>query len=173
MTAKILNIMLAVVVVGLVGYYIYHLPEFTRGERAPDFTATLINGEEFSLTDLRGDYVLLDFWGSWCGPCRRDNPKLVELSQKYEEATFKEASGFHIVSIGIERDTASWMQAIESDNLYWKHHIIQGQRFESPIAELYGITWIPTKYLVGPDGLIIHSDESLSTLDDFLAENLK
>ena len=76
------------------GRYIYFKPKYNDGQELPDFTATLLDGSEFALSDLRGKYVLVDFWGSWCGPCRYESPQLVELHQKYANEEFADANGF-------------------------------------------------------------------------------
>jgi len=83
----------------LIGQYIYKLPKFVNGETALEFTATLKNDNTFNLSDLKGKYVLLDFWGSWCGPCRAQGKHLVALKSKYGNARFKNADGFEIVSV--------------------------------------------------------------------------
>ena len=88
---KILNILLVLLVIGYVLYYFYKQPKYINGEMAPQFTAQLIDGAEFSLSEMKGKYVLLDFWGSWCGPCRRENPSIVKLYDRLNGKTFADA----------------------------------------------------------------------------------
>lgn len=152
---KILNILLILIIVGYAGYYFYKKPKYTNGEKAPQFSAKLMDGSSFELKDLEGSYVLIDFWGSWCGPCRRDNPNLVNLYSEFKDASFKDAQGFEMVSIAVETNERRWKEAIVKDQLNWKYHIAQLERFKSPIASLYGVKEIPTKYLLNPKGEII------------------
>jgi thiol-disulfide isomerase/thioredoxin len=170
----VLNILLVGMAVLLIGRYFYSKPAFINGERAPDFSAQIINGEEFQLSDLRGRYVLLDFWGSWCSPCRAKNPELVELYRKYEHARFEEAGGFDIVSVGIERNESSWQRAIERDGLNWPYHILDkttsSKFFNGEIANLYGIKEVPTTFLINEKSVIIGVNLDVSKIDKMLKE---
>lgn len=168
MLSKVLNVLLVVLFLGFVLNYIYRLPKFGDGEIAPQFTATLIDGSEFSLEDLKGNYVLLDFWGSWCAPCRRENPSIVELQNSFSDTKFSDAQGFKVVSVAIETNEKRWKRAIEKDGLIWKYHIAQLDRFQSPIALQYGVKEIPTKYLIGPKGNILSVNESPEKIAAFL-----
>lgn len=173
MLSKILNVVLIVLVLGFIANYVYRLPKFDDGETAPQFSATLADGSSFDLSDLKGRYVLLDFWGSWCAPCRRDNPNIVALHEKYSDKQFTDASGFDVVSISIETNEKSWKRAIEKDGLAWKYHIVQLDRFKSPIAVQYGVREIPTKYLLGPAGNILSVNQSAEEMAAFLQGKLK
>jgi len=164
----ITNILIGLAIVGFVGYKVYILPKFGNGEKVPSFTTTLINGTSFSLEDMNEQYVLLDFWGSWCGPCRQENPALVKLYHKFHGKKFANASGFDIVSVAIETNEARWRKAIQRDNLNWPHHIIQLDRFDGPIATQYGVKEIPTKYLLDTDGAVLMVNPSFSELEAFL-----
>lgn len=143
----------------LFGRYWYMKPRFIQGEKAPAFTASLRDGASFSLSDLNGHFVLLDFWGSWCAPCRAENPEWVALNRQYEQAAFREAKGFVIVSIGIEKDEARWRNAIEKDGLYWPYQVLDKAEslrfFDSPLARIYGVKQLPSSFLLNPEGVII------------------
>ena len=165
--------LLVVVLMIIAGRYFYFQPQFIQGEKAPDFSAETLDGSTFSLSDLRGKYVLLDFWGSWCGPCRRENPQLVKLYDKYRDAQFDDANGFEIVSVGVEADAARWERAIRSDRLDWPYHVLDTTSslkfFNSEIARKYGVKQLPSKYLINERGTIIGVDPTPSELDALLA----
>lgn len=164
--SKFLNIALTVLILGLLVSWWYRRPKYNTDELAPDFTTTLLDGSSFSLSDLQGQYVLLDFWGSWCGPCRRENPRLVELYEEHGDRSFS------IVSVAIERHEASMRSAIQKDALNWKHHIPQLQRFDSPVPILYGVKEIPTTYLIDPEGKIIGVNLRTAEIDAILTAQL-
>ena len=155
------------------GKYFYFKPKYINGEKASDFTAQLISGESFKLSDMNGKYVVLDFWGSWCGPCRQENPSIVALYHEYKDKKFKDASGFDIISVAIETNERSWKAAIQKDGLVWPTHIAEMQRFKSPIVMQYGVREIPTKYLLNPKGQIISVNPSAHELDQLLKNRLE
>lgn len=156
----------AVALLLLFVWYRSRQPRFIAGEQAPDFGVTLADGKPFHLSDLRGRYVLLQFWGSWCGPCRAENPHLAELYRRYHPA------GLEIVSIGIERSPAAWQKAIAADGLVWPYHSADFQEFDNPVARLYNVHAIPTTFLINPDGAIMGVSLSPKAMDKLLAEKL-
>ena len=172
------NIILSVLAVGLValfvGRYFYMKPGMINGEQAPGFKAQLLSGEAFRLSELEGQFVLIDFWGSWCPPCRKENPALVELHNKYKKADFEQAQGFSIVSIGIEENRERWLAAIRRDKLDWSYHIYDEATslrfFDAEIAQRYGVKQVPTKYLLNPEGRIIAVDPTPEEVDQRLAQ---
>jgi thiol-disulfide isomerase/thioredoxin len=166
--------LIVLVAIGLYlgGRHVYFQPSYEAGEMAPAFTAELPSGKTFSLEDLRGDYVLIDFWGSWCPPCRKENPELMRLSNTFQSADFQEAEGFHVVAIGVEKDAVRWRNAIERDELALGYHILDQATslrfFDSAIAKLYGVKQVPTKFLVGPKGELLIVDGSLEEIEAYL-----
>lgn len=168
---------LIILIIGLVAFYIgreiYFTPKFVNGEVAANFTGTMPSGETIQLSDLKGKYVLLDFWGSWCGPCRKESPNLVKLYDEFHGKQFDDANDFEIVSVGIETNKDRWLSAIQKDGLHWKYHVSEISRFESEIANLYGVREIPTKFLINEDGLIIGVNQSVEEIEKFLRARMK
>ncbi|MCB0641374.1 MAG: TlpA family protein disulfide reductase [Phaeodactylibacter sp.] len=159
------------------GRYWYFQPKFVAGATAPVFTGPLLSGKDFNLKELQGSYVLLDFWGSWCGPCRADSPKMVELYDTYHGAAFQKAQGFEIVSIGIEKNPDSWKAAIQKDNLHWSYHLLDQAEslrfFDSAVAGLYQVRQVPTKFLLNPKGVIIAVDPTFEEIRRLLDRDLQ
>ncbi|WP_299822055.1 TlpA disulfide reductase family protein [uncultured Pontibacter sp.] len=118
------------------------------GQMAPDISLPTPEGGSQSLSSLRGKYVLIDFWASWCGPCRVENPKVVKMYNKYK------GKGFEIFGVSLDQNREKWLAAIEKDKLTWPH-VSDLKGWESSAAVLYNVTAIPQTVLVGPDGKII------------------
>ena len=165
-------IILGIAVVGILGNYLYKKPKYAHGEVAPNFVNYLANGDSIQLSDFEGKMVLLDFWGSWCGPCREENPKLVKLYEKFNGKKFKDFEDFEIISVGIETRKQRWLNAIKKDGLYWENHVSDFQRLNSKTAKLYGVREIPTKYLISPEGYIIGVNTPFEELDKILSDEL-
>jgi thiol-disulfide isomerase/thioredoxin len=126
------------------------------GKIAPDLKFKSPDGKEYTLSDLRGKIVLLDFWASWCGPCRRENPNLVAAFKKYSKATFNNAKGFEIYSISLDKNKAAWVKTIKTDHLFWKHHVIDLDPWsKTGSAQIYNISQIPYNFLIDENGKII------------------
>ncbi len=127
------------------------------GEDAPELKYDNPDGKPISLKEAsKGKYVLIDFWASWCGPCRRVNPDLVKLYDQYSTKKFQNSKkGFTIFSVSLDRNKDSWVKAIASDNLKWEYHVSDLLAWKSEAAAIYGVNYIPQAFLIGPDGKVI------------------
>jgi len=139
------------------------LEAFSEGGTAPDFKQLTPEGKEFGLSDLRGQVVLIDFWASWCGPCRRENPNVVKLYNQYKD------KGFTILGVSLDNDRNRWLAAIEADGLVW-HHISDLKYWQNSAAQLYGVRAIPHTVLVDREGKIIARNLRGAALESKLAE---
>ena len=134
------------------------------GNAAPEFSAPTPEGDELALKDVLGKYTIVDFWASWCRPCRQENPNVVKLYNKYHD------KGLNIISVSLDRpeEKDRWLQAIENDKMDW-YHVSNLKYWQDPIVRQYGITAIPATYLLDEKGIII--DKNLR--GDALAEKLE
>ncbi len=122
------------------------------GQIAPEIRLPNPDGDTMALSDLRGKYVLLDFWASWCGPCRRENPNVVKLYKKYKDRNFT------VFSVSLDKSKKSWVQAIEQDGLEWPNHVSELAFWSTEAIKPYGVRSIPATFLVDPEGRIIAKD---------------
>jgi peroxiredoxin len=136
---------------------------FIPGGNAPEIEMKTREGEMMKLSDLRGKVVLIDFWASWCGPCRKENPNVVRVYNKYK------SSGFEILGVSLDRTKDKWEAAIEKDGLTW-HHVSDLKGWQNEAAQTYGVRSIPHTVLVDQKGKIIARNLRGSTLELKLAE---
>jgi peroxiredoxin len=129
--------------------------------KAPDFTQPGINGQPVSLSSFKGKYVLLDFWASWCKPCRQDNPNVVKAHNEFKDKNFT------VFGVSLDQNKDAWLQAIQQDSLTWTH-ASDLKFWSNEAAALYGVQGIPANFLIDPQGNIVaqdlHGEEIIRTL---------
>jgi peroxiredoxin len=128
--------------------YVSILQQTAIGSEALDFTQLTPEGNSVSLSDFRGKYVLIDFWASWCGPCRKENPNVVNVYNKYHN------DGFEVLGVSLDQNKENWLKAIESDGLVWTQ-VSDLKGWSNEVANQYGIKSIPSSLLIDPNGIII------------------
>jgi peroxiredoxin len=134
------------------------------GKEAPDIAYPGPDGKIYKLSDLRGKYVLLDFWASWCAPCRRESPNLVANYNKYH------SKGFEIFQVSLDRNKDSWIKAIKDDHLDKWYHVSDLKYWSSEPAKLYGVRAIPSNFLIDKNGKIIATNLRGQRLGEKLKE---
>lgn len=141
------------------------------GKKAPDFTAPDPNGKSISLYDIKGKVTIIDFWAAWCGPCRRENPNVVKVYEKYHD------KGLEIIGVSLDGTPnqpdakAAWLKAVDDDKLTW-HQVSFLQYFNDPVARLYDINAIPATFIIDEEGTIIAKNLRGIALEQKIAELL-
>ncbi len=144
------------------------------GNKAIDLAFTSPEGKTIALSSLKGKMVLLDFWASWCGPCRMENPHVVNAYVKYKDQKFKNGKGFTIYSVSLDQNKDAWIKAIVKDKLDWPYHVSDLGGWQSRPAAMYGVNSIPANFLIDGDGVIVarglRGANLESTLESLLAK---
>lgn len=133
------------------------------GKPAPEFSMNTTEGTPIALSSFKGNFVLIDFWASWCSPCRQENPVVVESYNKYKN------KGFQIFGVSLDNDKDAWIKAIEEDKLTWKH-VSDLAGWKNSVAKMYGVMSIPANFLLDPNGIIIAKNLRGVDLDKKLSE---
>lgn len=147
-------------------------PELVQGsgtaefEYAPEIVMEDMNGKKLSLSSLRGKTVLIDFWASWCAPCRQENPNVVAMYDKYK------SKGFTVFSVSLDKDKDAWLKAIAADNLSWPNHVSELNGWSSSAAVSYGVNAIPAAFLIDGNGKVIGKNLRGPQLEQKLKEVL-
>ncbi len=138
--------------IGFIGYYVYdyfYIPDIPKGEKLTEYVGISPDGSPRTLSALRGKFVLVHFWASWCAACRKENPQWVALYDAFH------GNGFEIFSISLDLDRSQWLRAIERDGLRWPNHISDLQGWNSQAALQFGVRSIPANFLLDRQGTVV------------------
>jgi len=178
---KYLNyIFIGIAIVALIGAFLYrHFTpksmelELNEGSEIIAINLPNKDGDFISTTDFKGKILLVDFWASWCRPCRMESPFLVNSYNKYKNAEFKNAKGFEIYSISLDQDRQKWLNAIENDGLTWTNHVCDFKGWDCPVVNHFKIKFIPSSILLDENGKVIATDLRGNDLEKQLDKLLK
>lgn len=143
------------------------------GQIAPDLKVPSTKEQEISLSSLQGKVVLLDFWASWCPPCRQENPNIVKAFHQFKDKKFLEGEGFTVYSVSLDKNKEAWLKAIEQDKLVWDYHVSDLRGSNSVPAAIYQVYAIPANFLLDGNRRIIAKNIRDKELFKILKENLK
>lgn len=178
---KKINILFALLVLSVLGFGFvrsYNQPIVANAEKtginigdvAPDIKLNNPEGKEMSLYALRGNMVLVDFWASWCGPCRMENPYVVKAYNTYSKKAIKDAKGFTIFSVSLDSNPEAWKAAITRDQLTWPDHVSDLKQWRSVVVPTFDIHGIPFNFLVDAKGVIVAKNLRGPALEEELAK---
>jgi len=145
---------------------------FVNGMTLPNIAVPDSSGNKISLADYKGSIVLVDFWASWCKPCRKTNPKMAKVFKKYEYAQFKNAQRFVVLSVSLDSERDAWQEAIVKDGIESFIHASELNGWKSSAVGLYKINSVPASFLLDENGTIIGKDLTAKDLDLILSKRI-
>ncbi len=150
-------ILLAACLLGYNSFAQYANQKIEVGQKAPELSFSGPDGKNVRLSKINNKrIVLIDFWASWCRPCRMANPGLVKFYEEYKDKKYKDAKkGFTVLSVSLDKDADKWKQAIQDDNLRWPYHMSDLGGWQSEAGAIYGVQFVPQCFLVDGNGTII------------------
>lgn len=165
---------LALILLGI-GSFIYYKHAYTikvkQGQTIDNIIAPGINGEPLSLGEINNKIVLVQFWASWCGPCVRELPSLIKVYSQYSQSSFKNADGFEIFALSLDKDRQRWKEALNKYRIPWRYNACDELSFKSPIAKRLNVVSIPSNILVDSAlnviGVNLNADELTQILRRF------